>query len=221
MTRTIFLFEDGTALVDGIEADALGDAPDLPFLSEPARISAAKTALANDDWDAAEAASARCVVSASDDKTVTVLFVAPPDWNRFGPTLWDSAVGASHAVFHVATMLVEGVAVTGCVGQSFQDDAARRNCAAWCLRNGLDDIALNVSRTPVGGDGPYCAWPEEDLIDVQSVGGFQNSNPQYKPQAEVIQVSSADGATETEITFPEDQHENVVNLFGTVLCSSE
>lgn len=159
MTRTIFLFDDGTALVDGIYADALGEAPDLPFLSEAARVSAAKAALAEDDWDAAEAVSRRWVVSATDGDQVQVTFVEPPRWDQFGDALWQTETGTAHAVFHSKTMLVAGVAVTNCVGLPFEDEAARRECAKWCLRNGLNDIAMRVSRTPVGGAKPHCTWP--------------------------------------------------------------
>ncbi|MEH6521613.1 hypothetical protein [Sulfitobacter sp.] len=214
MTRTIALFEDGTALVGSIEADALGSRGDLPFLSDNARVAAARAALANDDWSAAEATSARSVVSPSDDDVVHVTFIAPPDWVSFGPSLWEPVAGVAHAVFQSSVMLVDGVAVIGCVGLPFENETARRDCAAWCLKNGLDDIALNVSRTPVGGAGPYCTWPDTDLVAVSV-----DQEPQRCAETQTTEAL----ATETDndlpdrpVDAPEQTTINVVSLFGDV-----
>ncbi len=196
MTRTVLLFEDGTALVDGIEADALGDAGGLPFLSERARLSAARAALADDDREAAEAVSARGVVSPSDEDAVTVTFVAPPDWDGLGDALWDPVSGAAHAVFHEATMLVDGAAVRGCVGLPFQDAAARRECAAWCLRNGLEHVALRVSRTPVGGEAPHCTWPD---LDLDTADRFDRPPPECDDIGEPALGETSDVAAEGNV----------------------
>lgn len=216
MTRALFLFDDGTALVDGIEADALGTNADLPFLTDNARVAAARSALAADDWDAAEAASARSVVSPPDGGTVHVTFVAPPNWARFGTGLWQDGTEKSHAVFHSATMLVDGVAVTGCVGLPFEDDAARRGCAAWCLRNGLDDLWLCVSRTPVGGEGPFCTWPDTD-IDVAKV---DRARPrQAETQTAEPELTEVDGGLLDRLVEASVSADVVAkDLFGVVVC---
>lgn len=224
MTRTVTLFNDATALVDGIDADALGGNADLPFLSDNARVAAAKAALAVDDWDAAEAISARGVVSPSDGDVVQVTFVQPPDWQRFGAALWPSVGGAAHAVFHSSVMLVDGVAQTDCVGLPFQDDAARRDCAAWCLRNGLDDLAINVSRTPVGGEGPHCTWPDADLDDL-NLDHVQPRRAETHTAASVaieepggLQEQTVD-ASARSARAPEHETENVkTDLFGVTVC---
>ena len=223
MTRAVLLFEDGTAMVDGIEADALGDAPDLPFLSDNARLAAAKVALANDDWDAAEAASARGVVSASEGDTVTVAFVAPPDWGAFGTSLWDDRAGATHAVFHSTTILVDGVAVKGCVGQPFVDDAARRDCAAWCLRNGLHEIAVSVSRTPVGGGGPFCTWPDRDLGDVEPVDHSPPRRARRNDEADEYEWDDLPDHTETASGADDSTRarSSGADLYGAVFGASE
>jgi hypothetical protein len=200
--------------VGAIEADALGVRDDLPFLSDNARIAAARVALANDDWSAAEAASARSVVSASDEDVVHVTFVVPPDWIRFGAALWEPVAGVAHAVFQSSVMLVDGIAIIGCVGLPFEDEAARRDCAAWCLKNGLDDIALNVSRTPVGGSGPYCTWPDADL-EAASV----DQEPQRCAETqttEALVTETDNDEPDRPVDAPEQTTINVVSLFGGV-----
>lgn len=185
-------------------------------------MAAAKYALANDDWDAAEAASARGVVSASEGDTVIVAFVAPQDWGAFGASLWDDRAGASHAVFHRATMLADGVALTGCAGLPFEDDAARRDCAAWCLHNGMDGIALSVSRTPIGGGGPYCTWPNADVGDVEPV---DHSPPRRAPRSVDAEDYDWDDrpehtGTATGLDDPTRPSSGENDLFGAVFGAS-
>lgn len=163
MTRLVVVFEDGTAEVDGVEVDALGGREDLPFLSDGARLAAARRALAEGDGDAAQVTAERGVLTPSSEDHLYVTFVAPPDWDRFGEALWNNSTGRTHAVFTSKLMLMDGAAVMDCVGATFADDDDRRQCAMWCLRNGLDDIAGRVARTPVGGRGPHCTWPDLDL----------------------------------------------------------
>ncbi|MEM7470974.1 MAG: hypothetical protein AAF340_06425 [Pseudomonadota bacterium] len=216
MTRTLFLFEDGTALAGGIEADAKGDRVDLPFLSENARVSAARAALAKDDWAAAEAIAERRVVSSSDEDLIQVTFVAPPDWERFGAVLWNPDTGTAHAVFTGATMLVDGVAVECCVGRPFEDDAARRDCAAWCIRNGLEDVALKVSRTPVGGNGPYCTWPDGDIeaTEARQETSRQAKETSHEPIATEVSFDQPDLPDD----MPDAADAKVVSLFGKAIC---
>lgn len=197
MARLVVLFEDGKALVDGIEADAIGTHVDLPFLTEEARLAAARAAMAGGDQESAERVAERDVVSPV-EKQRLLTFRSPPDWDTFGANLWDQATGQVHAVFTSGTMLVEGVAAQGCVGLPFADEDARRDCALWCLRNGLDGIAERVARTPVGGDGPHCTWPDEDL----PVEEEQTPPPTEPPLERVPEASEADAGT------------NVVELFG-------
>lgn len=197
MTRLVVLFEDGRALVEGIEADAIGTHGDLPFLTEEARLAAARAAMAGGDRESAERAAERDVVSPVEEQRL-LTFRSPPDWDRFGSNLWDQATGRVHAVFTCGTMLVEGVAVQGCVGRPFADEDARRGCALWCLRNGLDGIAERVARTPVGGDGPHCTWPDEDL----PVEEEPTPPPTEPPPERVPEAPEADAGT------------NVVDLFG-------
>lgn len=200
-TRTVALFEDGTALVSGIEADALGAHTELPFLTEEARLAAARAAMADCDRELAEQAVARGVVAPTDGNQILTRFVSPPDWDRLGAAVWDEASGAPHPVFTASTMLVGGVAVPGCVGLPFADDDARRDCALWCLRNGLDAIAERVARTPVGGEGPHCTWPDADLADL--VDAEDEPEPVRTEPPEQVTV-------EPEPAAPS----NVVELFG-------
>jgi len=201
MTRVVALFEDGTATVDGIEADALGSHPDLPFLTEEARLAAARAAMADGDRELAERAVGRGVVAPTEGDVTLVRFVAPPDWDGLGAAVWDPANGAPHTVFTESTMLVGGIAVPGCVGRPFADDAARRDCALWCLRNGLDGIAERVARTPVGGEGPHCTWPDADLADPVDADS--------EPEPERTE------SPERALEEPEpDAPSNVVELFG-------
>ncbi len=215
MTRTVYLFEDGTALVDGIEADATGARDDLPFATDAVRVAAARAALAEDDWEAAEAASARGVVSPTDEEQVQVSFVAPPDWSAHGTALWEPTAGTAHAVFTSTVMMVDGVAVTDCVGLPFADGAARRDCAAWCLANGLEEIALRVSRTPVGGPGPHCTWPAADLGDEAP----QDETPMEVPPTEKVPdvADPGDEPPEALAAEPKEPVGNVVPLFGCVV----
>lgn len=201
MTRVVALFEDGTATVDGIGADALGDHPDLPFLTEAARLAAARAAMTDGDRELAERAVGRGVVSPTEGQTIMVRFVAPPDWDGLGAAVWNEASGAPHPVFTASTMLIGGVAVPGCVGLPFADDDARRDCALWCLRNGLDAVAERAARTPVGGDGPHCTWPDADLDDPVDANGEPEPEPTEPPE-QVLE--------EPEPAAPS----NVVDLFG-------
>ncbi|EAQ28638.1 hypothetical protein NAP1_13603 [Erythrobacter sp. NAP1] len=207
MTRLVVLFEDGTALVEGVEAEANVRPPagrDLPFLTEEARLASSRAAMAEDDREGAELYAARGVVSPAEAQTL-LTFVSPPDWDRFGATLWNETTGQVHAVFTSETMLVGGVAVADCVGRPFADDAARLGCATWCLRNGLDDIAERVARTPVGGDGPHCTWPDDDLPEVEeppvAVPTVDDEPPEPSPP-EAPRESGPDAPS------------NVVDLFG-------
>jgi len=197
----VALFADGTATVDGIEADALGTHADLPFLTEEARLAAARAAMAGGDRERAKRAAGRGVVAPTEGDVTLVRFVAPPDWDGLGAAVWDPASGAPHTVFTESTMLVGGVAVPGCVGRPFADDAARRDCALWCLRNGLDLIAERVASTPVGGEGPHCTWPDADLADPVDA--------EDEPEPERTEPP------ERALEEPEpDAPSNVVELFG-------
>lgn len=204
MTRVVALFEDGSTTVDGVGADALGSHPDLPFLTEEARLAAARAAMADVDRELAEQAVGRGVVSPTEGQTILVQFVSPPDWDGLGAAVWDEASGAPHSVFTASTMLVCGVAVPGCVGRPFADDVARRECALWCLRNGMDIIAERVARTPVGGEGPHCTWPVADLPE--------SSETENEPFAEPIEPHPTEAPEEPEPDGPS----NVVELFGGV-----
>ncbi|MGH1444796.1 MAG: hypothetical protein ACRBBO_02000 [Cognatishimia sp.] len=168
MTRLVTLFEDGTALVDSIEADAIGDHRPLPFLSETTRLNVTKAALTEDHWEQAKLASARPFVTAADGDQIQVVFVGPPDWKQLGDQMWNVETGAPHAVFQTSTLLVDDVAIIGCVGLPFEDEEQRRDCAIWCLENGLEDLAKRVSQTPFGGPGPHCTWPHAQLTLIQS-----------------------------------------------------
>lgn len=211
----MIVFEDGTAVVDGVEADAIGGHGDLPFLSEQARLATVRGALAEDDRSAAEAAVDRGILSVPEGDAILVTFVAPPDWERFGPALWDPVAGTAHAVFTAATMLVGGVAVLGCVGRPFADEGARRACAGWCIRNGLDDLAARVGRTPVGGDGPHCTWPEVNMESAVS-----DPEPSRQTDGASSDTEDAEGIE----THPDRVYElsnavgsTVVNLFGELV----
>ncbi|MEM6563239.1 MAG: hypothetical protein AAF665_02265 [Pseudomonadota bacterium] len=222
MTRTIFLFEDGTCRVNGIDADALGDADDLPFLTEHARIKAAKSALAQDELSKAEIVASRQVISPSQCDQVIVRFVSPPDWERYGNALWNSDTGETHSVFHRSTLLVDGIAVPGCVGLPFKDEISRRECAIWCLRNGLENIAEQVARTPVGGDGPHCTWPEGSLEIVTQKGQLPVSD---RSEDQVEDKNSAQKTCSVPVPAEAKETETpvaeVVNLFGGVYGISE
>lgn len=207
MANNVVLFEDGKAMVDGIEADALGPHHDLPFLTEEARLAAAGDALAEDDRGLAESIAARGVVRLADELHTLTVFVSPPDWDRFSAALWDEESGTAHAVFTLSTKMVDGVAVQGCVGARFEDEAARRECALWCLRNGLDEIAERVTRTPLGGDGPHCTWPDVDISDEREP--IELEDP-YEPEHPDPVPSEPD-----EERAPEAPS-NVVSLFGGV-----
>lgn len=214
MTRIVFLFEDGTAMVGGLEVDAIGCHEHLPFLSHNARVAAARAELRNDEWEAAKAISDRRVLEAS-QQAVQVRFVEPPDWQRFGEAVWNAETGTAHAVFQNSTMLVEGVAIKDCVGLPFEDEAARKSCAEWCLRNGLDDIALTVKNTPVGGAGPHCTWPGLDLATEckNAPAGIENALCEQEDTASVHEGSGPHSSEEPATS-------NVVDLFGAVFIGS-
>lgn len=222
MTRSVTLFRDGTARVGGIEADALGDRDDLPFLSEAARIATAKAALAQDDMLAAEAAAARGVISDADVDLIRVTFVEPPDWARFGEAVWNPETGMAHAVFTTSTLLVDGMAIVDCVGLPFEDETARRECAAWCLRNNLEDMAECVGRTPVGGDAPYCTWPDRNMKKLSKADDLQpvlcvltakdNEEPEWQ---------KSEQGDRLEQTQFDCKGAKVVSLFGGVYPLSE
>lgn len=201
MTRVVVVFEDATAMVGGVEADALGERPDLPFLTEGSRLAAAKRALSDGDRDAAEAIVERDVIAPSGEGQIVVTFVAPPDWDRFGEALWHEATGTVHSVFTSKLMLVDGAAVLDCVGAPFADEDNRRQCALWCLRNGLEDMAARVANTPVGGDGPHCTWLDADLNDPVDVEDEPEPEPTEPPEQAL---------EEHEPAAPS----NVVELFG-------
>lgn len=154
----------------------------------------------------AEEAAARGVVAPTDGDQILTRFVSPPDWDRFGAAVWGEASGMVHPVFTTSTMLVGGVAVPGCVGSPFENEAARRECAAWCLRNGLDEIAERVAKTPVGGEGPHCSWPDADLPELDEPD---------EPMAEQPMASEPPPVEKTCEPEPETSS-IVVSLFGGV-----
>jgi hypothetical protein len=198
----------------GTETDAIGVEGDLPYLSEKVRVAAVKDALARDDRSAAEAAAARGVLAPADGDTVLVNFVGPPDWSRFGDALWDPDTGLVHAVFGLTDMLVDGAAILGCVGLPFEDEQARRECAAWCLRNGLDDLAASVGRTPVGGEGPHCTWPSTDIEPEE------HRQPEPEPSSNSATERPEEQPMEAERSTG-DAGGNVVPLFGGVFDSGD
>lgn len=214
MTR---IFENGTALVDGIEADASGEHSDLPLLSEKTRRNLVKRALKQDDRETAEKIAARSFVQRVSEGSVIVHFVAPPDWEKFGEAIWSRETGETHAVFRTSTLLVDDVAVPGCVGLPFENEQARRECAAWCLRNALNELAEHVARTPVGGGGPWATWPGFDLevgtqdVDVPDDDTLKNN---FETQGDAMHLQA--GPDRKDQQSEDTQVAEVVNLFGGV-----
>lgn len=207
MTRLVTLFEDGTALVDGIEADTIGDHRTLPFMSETTRLNLTKTALAEDDWEQAELASSRSFVSTSDGDQIHVVFVGPPAWQKLDEQMWNPETGAPHAVFQTSTLLVDDVAIIGCVGLPFENEEQRRDCAIWCLECGLEDVAKRVSQTPFSGPGPHCTWPEEQMT-------LPEDSPESFRQPELADTKAT--VTEELCDMSQEPESSNSDLFGKV-----